>query len=38
MNPFFPSAAEAPDKLFRLKILAQRDDKGDENPNRGVTL
>jgi hypothetical protein len=29
---------EVPDNLFRLKILAQRGDEGDENPNAVVTF
>jgi len=39
MIPFLPSAVGGRRLiLFRLKILAQREGEGDENPNRAVTL
>jgi hypothetical protein len=38
-EPFLPKCDRTmPVDSFRLKILAQRDGEGDENPNRVVTL
>ena len=37
-DSFPPKDRRVPDDMFRLKILAQRESEGDENPNRAVTL